>query len=141
MLSTLRRGSASVARQFRPLCTATRGNGIHCSQVPIKSRTYSLLLQRRAFASKSYLRQSIASASQPAVDPPGEEHENGSTSPSTPNPRRDANHGPITMFHELADRGMVSSVVVNTMTEKMKLETMTEVQSQTINESLKGVDM
>ena len=49
--------------------------------------------------------------------------------------------GPVTKFHELADRRLVSPVLVNTLTKDMKLETMTEVQSLTINQTLKGVDV
>jgi len=49
--------------------------------------------------------------------------------------------GPATKFHELADRQMVSRTVVDTLVKDMKLETMTEVQAMTINETLKGVDV
>ncbi|MCJ1284670.1 hypothetical protein MMC26_004006 [Xylographa opegraphella] len=48
---------------------------------------------------------------------------------------------PITKFHELADRKMVSPTVIRTITQDMKLETMTQVQSLTINETLKGIDV
>ncbi|KAL9117723.1 MAG: hypothetical protein Q9187_005739 [Circinaria calcarea] len=49
--------------------------------------------------------------------------------------------GPVTRFRELAERGMVSPTVVKTLTEDMRLETMTQVQSLTINETLKGIDV
>jgi ATP-dependent RNA helicase MSS116 len=49
--------------------------------------------------------------------------------------------GPCTRFADLATRGLVHPNVVNTITKQMKLETMTPVQTQTINEALSGVDM
>jgi len=50
-------------------------------------------------------------------------------------------YGPVTSFNELSERGMVCNTVVNTITQGMGLETMTEVQSLTINETLKGIDV
>ena len=50
-------------------------------------------------------------------------------------------HGPVTKFKDLEDRGMVCKTVVNTITSVMGLETMTEVQSRTISQSLQGQDM
>ena len=52
-----------------------------------------------------------------------------------------SNNGLVTKFQELADRKMVSPTVVRTITQDMKLETMTQVQSMTINETLKGIDV
>ncbi|KAL8683619.1 MAG: hypothetical protein Q9186_000392 [Xanthomendoza sp. 1 TL-2023] len=52
-----------------------------------------------------------------------------------------ARHGPVTKFKELGERGMVCRTVVRTLVEDMKLETMTQVQSLTINETLKGGDV
>lgn len=50
-------------------------------------------------------------------------------------------HGPVTKFRELGERKMVCPTVVRTLTEDMGLETMTQVQSLTINETLKGSDV
>lgn len=50
-------------------------------------------------------------------------------------------YGPVTEFKQLRDRGMVCPTVVKTLTEDMGMETMTQVQSLTINETLKGVDV
>lgn len=54
---------------------------------------------------------------------------------------RSISHGPVTRFKELAERGMVCDTIVRTITDDMGLETMTQVQSLTINETLKGVDV
>ena len=57
-------------------------------------------------------------------------HSNGSTIQS-----------PLTKFQELADQKLVCKTVIDTIIKDMKLETMTEVQSMTIKETLKGVDV
>ncbi len=49
--------------------------------------------------------------------------------------------GPATTFRQLAERGLVDQGVIRTLTDKMGLETMTPVQSLTINEALKGTDV
>lgn len=49
--------------------------------------------------------------------------------------------GPITQFAELKTRGLVDGAVIDNLTERMGLSTMTEVQTATINEALKGADM
>lgn len=48
---------------------------------------------------------------------------------------------PITRFDELETRNIVHRNVVSTLTGEMGLETMTEVQTRTINEALKGQDV
>ncbi|KAL8721103.1 MAG: hypothetical protein Q9225_002126 [Loekoesia sp. 1 TL-2023] len=50
-------------------------------------------------------------------------------------------HGPVTKFRELGERKMVCPTIVRTLTEGLGLETMTQVQSLTINETLKGGDV
>lgn len=50
-------------------------------------------------------------------------------------------HSQVTKFKDLETRGMVCRTLVDTVTGKMGLETMTHVQTLTINESLKGIDM
>ncbi|KAI9722120.1 MAG: hypothetical protein M1828_004934 [Chrysothrix sp. TS-e1954] len=47
----------------------------------------------------------------------------------------------VTQFQELADSNLVDKAVIDTLTRDMGLKTMTEVQSLTINEALKGVDV
>jgi ATP-dependent RNA helicase MSS116 len=48
---------------------------------------------------------------------------------------------PVTEFSELAKRGLVHPNLINTITKQMRLTTMTDVQTRTINEALSGVDM
>lgn len=47
----------------------------------------------------------------------------------------------VTRFEDLELRGMVNRSIVRTLTNEMKMENMTEVQTATINEALKGTDM
>ena len=56
-------------------------------------------------------------------------------------PSRGSPGTPVTKFQELGDRKMVSATLIRTLTHDMKLDTMTQVQSMTINEILKGVDV
>jgi ATP-dependent RNA helicase MSS116 len=49
--------------------------------------------------------------------------------------------GLVTEFSELAKRGLVHPNIINTITKQMRLSTMTDVQTRTINEALSGVDM
>lgn len=63
------------------------------------------------------------------------------TPPSDQQINRVVQHGPVTKFKELVERGMVCQTVVDTITKAMGLETMTEVQSMTISQSLNGKDM
>lgn len=48
---------------------------------------------------------------------------------------------PITKFADLGTQNIIHANVVRTLTKEMGLETMTEVQSATINEALKGTDV
>lgn len=52
-----------------------------------------------------------------------------------------AQNEPVTRFEDLATRGLVHPNIVNTITKSMKLETMTDVQTRTINEALSGIDV
>jgi ATP-dependent RNA helicase MSS116 len=52
-----------------------------------------------------------------------------------------AQNEPVTQFSELARLGLVHPNVINTITKQMRLTTMTDVQTRTINEALSGVDM
>lgn len=47
----------------------------------------------------------------------------------------------ITKFDELSEYGMVHPNVINAITQGMKINTMTEVQTETINQALQGIDL
>lgn len=49
--------------------------------------------------------------------------------------------GPITEFKDLERQGLVHRNVIQTITNQMRLTSMTDVQVRTINEALSGVDV
>ncbi|KAF2704618.1 DEAD-domain-containing protein [Pleomassaria siparia CBS 279.74] len=57
------------------------------------------------------------------------------------NEQHSAQDGPATEFKDLEVRGLVHPNVINTITKQMRMTTMTDVQTRTINEALSGVDI
>jgi ATP-dependent RNA helicase MSS116 len=47
----------------------------------------------------------------------------------------------ITQFQELATRQLVNPKIIQNITKKMNINTMTEIQSLTIHETLEGDDL
>ena len=145
MLNIARRGSSSAARSLFTLST--------CSTCTRPAHTRNLRrcpprvipsIATRPFGSSSHWRRSAATsvaAEDEAIEGEIEQEVLSQTPPSEAQITRAVEHGPVTRFKELVDRGMVCQTVVNTITKDMGLETMTQVQSLTISESLKGQDM
>lgn len=52
-----------------------------------------------------------------------------------------AQNEPVTRFADLATRNIVHPNIVSNITNRMRLETMTDVQTRTINEALSGIDV
>lgn len=140
MLSALRRGPASIAK-FPQLCPSTKGAlglpPVRCVQSNIYPRSLSAI---RTLSYSPHHGQN-APARAPEVESDVENGVNASRSPSDNHTGEAVQHGPITRFQELSDRGLVCDTVVDTITKDMGLSTMTQVQSMTINETLKGIDM
>ena len=130
MLKVLKRGPASVKFSsplvsFNSQCLRL----VHPRADRRLAPPLSYSLTSRSIQTTSTWRQNaVASAAQEEVD--AEE----------PGDRQFAD-GPITRFEDLGTQAVVSQTVVDTITKDMGLETMTDVQSQTMNESLKGTDM
>ena len=82
-----------------------------------------------------------AEAQDEAIEGQIEADVNSQRPPSDEDVNASASLGRVTKFQQLADLNMVSPVVVKTLTADMGLETMTQVQSLTINETLKGIDV
>ena len=142
MLSFLKRGSASA--------TTSLVSASLCSRCARAARPRELrqclphnrisLTPRFLHNNAIYLQQAAAAAAYP--DEAAEESGGEAISPSSDSQGKPKiQHGPVTKFAELAERGLVCQTVVDTLTRDMGLETMTQVQSLTINESLKGADM
>jgi len=141
MLSTARRGPASIARSIRLPSTAPRDfRTFRYYRAVSKRAQIQPLATVRAFNATTLFYQQAAARAQ-VVEREVEEDINTQQSPKDKQIREAAQHGPITRFAELLERGMVCDSVVKTITEDMGLETMTQVQSMTINETLKGIDV
>ena len=133
MLHLARRGSASLASTLFSTAILSR-----CTKV-VQPRTVphfyphvTASLAARSFGSSPRCSHKAAASAavEEEVAQEGGAVEDAATS-----------HGPVTKFRDLATRGMVCQTIVNTITKGMGLETMTEVQSKTINETLKGIDV
>lgn len=142
MFGAFRRGPASVVRPA--VITYTSSNVLQTCRRPLQLNISGKALLRilqpshvRALSTASqFYRYDLG---QVAKDVPGEAV--GTASSTIPGDGRPKEDGLVTSFAELAERNMVAKTVVDTLTKDMRLETMTEVQSLTINESLKGGDM
>ncbi len=144
MLTALRRGPASAATTWfsTPLCSQyvrlIRPRAVRRS-VPRTSHP----LTPRAFGTSSPWRQSATASAEyeEAVEGELEQEVNAEEPPSDTHIDSAIRYGPVTKFEDLASRGLVCQTVVETITKDMGLHTMTQVQSLTLNESLKGIDM
>ncbi|KAI4736180.1 DEAD-domain-containing protein [Aureobasidium sp. EXF-12298] len=122
MLGALRRCSTVLPRSVAQISSATRSSAV--SNI---SRPYNAALITRSLHQTSQWRQQNAAVA---------EQEEGLGFQSEPN-----DNGPITTFAELGQRQLVSKGVVQTLIKDMGLETMTEVQTATINQALEGNDI
>ena len=137
MLGAVRRGSASCTKlwlrrptiqSFTPRLSLLRQgfpeDSFSPSPTPISRHFQNACLLRQHAASQTAEAEAIEESVKQEVK-----------APSPPSEL------PVTKFAELQDRGLVCKTIVKTLTSQMGLETMTEVQSRTINETLKGIDV
>ena len=145
MLNIVSRGPASAAtsifsRSFSSKCIrAARPRDV---QQCISRNAH--LNAARSFSTSIQWRRSAAAAAayeDEAIEAEIEQEVNAEEPPSDAKIKLVVNHGPVTKFQGLADRGMVCDTVIRTLTRDMGLETMTPVQSMTISETLKGIDV
>jgi ATP-dependent RNA helicase MSS116 len=122
MFGALRRCPARLSRSFSTAAISSGPVRVSAFRATSALRIPSSRLARVSIAGfhHSTKWQQIAAA---------EEEETGSSD------------GPVTEFSELARRGLVHPNIINTITKQMRLTTMTDVQTATINEALSGVDM
>ncbi|KAL8990851.1 MAG: hypothetical protein Q9177_000599 [Variospora cf. flavescens] len=126
------RGPASIARAVHPSSLPVP----YCASIFYRPLGWDVNHIGRTSRLLRYYSISPPSRQQPAraegVETPSDARINGA-----------AQHGqgPVTRFEELGERGMVCPTIVKTLTQDMGLETMTQVQSLTINETLKGGDV
>lgn len=148
MLGALRRGS-TLAPRILSSASSIRFRSTNCSSSllqlskPANISASTSRLRFRTIVQTIRCQSNAAAALAEELPFEGElEHEvNGQKPPSDSEIDQDTNHGPITKYQELADRGLVDKNVIKTITSTMRIETMTQVQSMTINETLKGADV
>lgn len=140
MLSAARRGPASIARAFlvpqkSPRCIKSLVTGFN--SLPSVTRISSKPLIRVFSTTPRWNQESVSRAVQEEIDEDVDAYQQASKS----NNHDTSQDCLITKFEDLATRKMVCQTVVDTITKDMGLETMTHVQSLTIDETLKGSDM
>lgn len=147
MLNTLRRGPASIARAlhlsstFSPAIICVRSARTRQSKICSLQRP-SVVSCRRLHSSPQWRRYAaVAEARDEAIEGPNRQQDTSHRPPSDAENDPSKVRGRVTQFRQLADLNMVNPVIVNTLTRDMGLETMTQVQSLTINETLKGIDV
>lgn len=140
MLNAIRRGPASIVKSahssFPAICTRS------ILSRPLSRGLYQTLSKPyllRQFSVSPFSKQGAAHAE--AIENDIADEVTAQRPPSDAQINEAVRHGPVTKFKELGERRMVCPTVVRTLTEDMRLETMTQVQSLTINEILKGGDV
>ncbi|KAA8570562.1 hypothetical protein MFRU_031g00240 [Monilinia fructicola] len=121
MFSACRRGPASISRALRAVPSTIRIPSTRPSTLSLISQKTSIpVLEARWLHVSSKLQlQSVATKDAAVVE----------------------EHKVINRFDELIKYGLVHPNVVKEITDTMKLETMTEVQTMTINQALQGTDI
>ena len=144
MLNAVRRGPASLTRllslPFVPSICAKAAPSLRLSHNPPRTLASTT---SRPFSCFPRLNQAYAQQARreyEEIEDEVEDEVNSQRPPSNSEIDAGAGGGLVTKFADLLKRKMVSYEIVRTLTEDMGLVTMTQVQSMTINETLKGVD-
>ena len=137
MLAAIRRGSslARVARSTINLSARSSRTGLDRSTYTFRATPVA-----RSISTTPKSQNASYGAAQAVQEQQHENVESQEQSSPASTGEQASNSGRITRFDELLQRNLVHPSIVRALTEDMKLETMTDVQSLTINESLKGVD-
>ena len=146
MLNTLRRGPASIARVLHSSSTYSTVciRIARARQLQLRPIQTAIVTSSRALHSSPQWRRyatATAEVQDEAIEGQIADEVNSQRPPSNADIDISTRLGRVTKFHQLADLNMVSPVVVKTLTQDLGLETMTQVQSLTINETLKGIDV
>jgi ATP-dependent RNA helicase MSS116 len=121
MFSACRRGPASISRVLRSVPSTFRISSIRPATASPLTRPSSISNIESRWIHVSSILQSQSAAA--------------------PNAGIKAGDPLITRFDELVEHDLVHPNIINEITKTMKLETMTEVQTATINTALQGTDM
>lgn len=145
MLNAVRRGPASVILSIPFLLNTVHPGASSFPRTRSCSPQIAAYVPTRNLQISRQWRQAAAAASATsedvAVEAEVEQEDKAKRPPSDFQINEDIRSGPVTAFKDLSKRKMVCQTVVDTLTKDMGLETMTQVQSMTINETLKGIDV
>lgn len=141
MLNAARQGPASIAKSL-----LSRSNSSRCAkfiairnQLQVASRNLPPQSLRAISTTPQWGQRALASRELEEAEI--EEQGDSQRPPLGSRIDEAVQHGPVTKFKDLMTRNMVCKTVVDTITEDMGLDTMTQVQSLTIKETLKGIDV
>jgi ATP-dependent RNA helicase MSS116 len=125
MFGAFRRCPATLSRSLSSATAASRALRLPLTRTPTTLRIPATRLANASFAGFHHSAKWQQVAAQEQTD------------------ANEAAHGEglVTEFQELADRGIVHPNIINTITKQMRITTMTDVQTRTINEALSGVDV
>jgi hypothetical protein len=125
MFGAFRRCPATLSRSLSSAAAASRALRLPLTRTPTTLRIPATRLANASFAGFHHSAKWQQVAAQEQTD------------------ANEAAHGEglVTEFQELADRGIVHPNIINTITKQMRITTMTDVQTRTINEALSGVDV
>lgn len=141
MLSAVRRVPGFLSRVLSSTSTATRVVGRLVPKTSLLTRnTPQIACTARQFHSTTrWLRDAGAAASVEYNAPA--QNQDRDNAPTSSNSGQEAKLAPLTRFQELAERNLVDEILIRPITNDMNITTMTHVQSLTINQTLKGVDV
>lgn len=140
MLSAVRRGPASFARL---LCSTPANTALARRVSPrtsLQARSTLLIAPgaRHLHSTPRWQRYAYAEAD---IEDDVEEELQVRRNPPAKQAAQETKLGAITKFQELVDQNLVDEKLIRPITRDMGITTMTQVQSLTINETLKGVDV
>lgn len=141
MLSAVRRAPGSLSRVLSSTSTATRIVGRLVPKTSLLTRNTPQIActARQLHSTTRWLRDAGAAASVEYNAPA--QNQDRDNAPTSSNSGQDAKLAPFTRFQELAERNLVDEILIRPITNDMNITTMTHVQSLTINQTLKGVDV
>lgn len=141
MLSAVRRAPGSLTRVLSSTSTGTciAGRLVPKTSLLTRYTSHIACTTRQLHSTTRWLRDASAAA-RVEYDVTADTQDRNDA-PSRSKLAQDTKAEPITRFQELVERNLVDENLIRPLTEDMNITTMTHVQSLTINQTLKGVDV
>lgn len=123
MLPSSRRAPSAIRALYQVASSPRCINQPALRRIPLQPRRL-LASNARLFSSLPYRFQQATAAAESQTQPP-----------------QDGQSQEFSRFQELADSGLISPRIIDTITQRMNIHTMTEVQQMTLNHCLDGSDV